>query len=138
MKVCNLFIEGQHSIHRREIERFRPCWRLCHNRRLKIFFELRVFRTRKFLKTLTLSVVPGSKHCCLLISTWIPSPLSHMTLNEFFPGRTFSGVKDSIVITVETSKDDTGIDGSETSEGISKAEIVKTVSVGPDSDKNST
>ena len=61
-----------------------------------------------------------------------------MTLNKFFPGRTFSGVKDSIVVTVETSKDDTGIDGSETSEGISKAEIVKIVSVGPDSDKNST
>ena len=59
-----------------------------------------------------------------------------MTLNEFFPGRTFSGVKDSIVVTVETSKDDTGIDGSETSEGISKAEIVKIVSIG--SDKNRT
>ena len=59
-----------------------------------------------------------------------------MALNKFFPGSTFTGIKDSIVIIVETSKDDTGIDGSETSEGISKAEIVKKVGIRSNSDKN--
>ena len=72
---------------------------------------------------LTLGVVPGSLHCCLLISTWIPSPLSHMTLNEFFPCSAFSGIEDAIAITIETSKDDSSINCSKTGKCVSEGQL---------------
>ena len=72
---------------------------------------------------LTLGVVPGSLHCCLLISTWIPSPLSHMTLNEFFPCSAFSGIEDAIAVTIETSKDDSSINCSETGKCVSEGQL---------------
>ena len=43
-----------------------------------------------------------------------------MTLDEVLPCGTFASVEDTIVVIIETSKDDTGIDCGETGKGVSE------------------
>ena len=79
--------------------------------------------------TVGLSVGPGGFKGRDVRVRWIPVPFSHLVLDKCSPCGEFITFKDTVVISIETSEDNTGIDSGKGGHGVSVFVVVQTVGV---------
>ena len=60
---------------------------------------------------------------------WVPVPFGHLVLDKSSPCREFITFEDTVVVSIEASEDNTGINGGESGHGVSVFVVVQTVGV---------